>query len=204
MEHAKDKQSELTESKKLALHYMKTLIDVAQESFLILGADLKVLSANPTFYQAFQVSPEDTEGKPVYALGNGQWDIPELRNLMGSILPKKKIITNYEVTHVFETVGKKTMLLSARQIDAVQLIILAIEDITTRKELENKLAENAQELEIRVAKRTAELDDRVKDLETLNKTMVGRELKMIELKKEVDDLKKLVRNGNGNHNGHKE
>ena len=114
---------------------------------------------------------------------------------------------NYEVTHVFETIGKKTVLLNARQIDTVQLIILAIEDITDRKNLEEKLAKHTKGLEIKVAERTMELADRVKELEMINKSMVGRELKMIELKKEIENLKKLVKNGNGkngngkNHNG---
>jgi PAS domain-containing protein len=185
----------------LALHYMKTLADVAREAFLILSPDLKVISANQIFYQSFQVSPKETEGKFIYKLGNGQWNIPGLKNLLEKILPEKKIVTNYEVTHTFETIGEKTMLLNAKQIDSIQLIILAIEDITPRKKLENKLTENAKNLEIEVAQRTVELNERVETLEALNKTMVGRECKMVALKKEITDLKKLTKNGNGNHNG---
>jgi hypothetical protein len=158
-----------------------------------------VVSANPIFYQTFLVSPEKTENKLLYELGNGQWNIPELRNLLERILPDKKIVTNYEVTHFFETIGEKTMLLNAREIDTVQLIILAIEDISPRKTLENKLAEYTKGLEAKVAERTSELTDRVKELETLNKNMVGRELKMIELKKENEELRKLTKNSNGNH-----
>lgn len=202
------KQNELNESKELALHYMKTLVEVARESFLILDADLRVISANPMFYQSFLVTPAETEDKLLYDLGNGQWNIPELKKLLEEVLPKKKTVKDYEVTHSFETIGKKTILLNARQIDAVQLIILALEDITDRKSLEKKLAEYTKGLEVKVAERTRELADRVKELESINKSMVGRELKMVELKKEIENLKKRKngngkngngKNGNGNH-----
>lgn len=189
-------------SKELALHYMKTLVDVARESFLILDAKLRVISANPTFYQNFQVLPEETENKFLYNLGNKQWDIPELRTLLEEILPEKKDVRNYEVTHDFETIGKKTIILNAKQIDAVQLIIFALEDITSRKDIEKKLDEYTKGLEAKVIERTEALADRIKELETLNKSMVGRELKMVELKKEVEELKKRQKNGNGkNGNG---
>jgi|SRR3989338_11599574 len=177
-------------SKELAIHYMKTLVDVARESFLILGADLKVISANPMFYDTFRVEPGETENRYVYKLGNGQWNIVELKSLLEEILPEKKIVKNYEVAHDFETIGRKTMLLNARQIDADQLIILAIEDITARKSLEEQLAEHTRSLETIVAERTKELAGRVQELERINKVMVGREMKMIELKKEIDNLKK--------------
>jgi|SRR3989338_7735446 len=188
--NTKTKQKVNGESQKLALHYMETLVDVARESFLILDSDLRVVSANFVFYQNFQVSKEQTVNVLLYELGNGQWNIPELKNLLEGVLPKKKVVRDYEVTHVFEAIGQKTILLNARQIDTVQLIILAMEDITARKSLENKLNEYTNELEIKVTERTAELEDRIKELEKLNKTMVGRELRMVELKKENEALRK--------------
>lgn len=177
------------ESKALAIHYMKTLVDVARESFLILDSDLKVISANPVFYQTFQVGSVQTENVYLYDLGNGQWNIPELRSLLEKILPEKKVVLNYEVVHNFETIGQKIMQLNAKQIDTVQLIILAIEDITTRKGLENQLSDTVKGLELKIAERTQELTDRVNELEMVNKNMVNRELKMIELKKEIESLK---------------
>lgn len=196
------KQNESSESRELALHYMKTLVEVTREPILILDPSLRVISANPMFYQNFQVSLEKTENILLYQLGNGQWNIPELKKLLEEILPKKKTVKDYVVTHKFETIGEKTILLNARQIDSVQLIILAFEDITDRKSLEKKLAEYTKGLEVKVTERTKELTARVEELESLNKTMVGRELRMVELKKEIEDLKKRVKNGNGkNGNG---
>ena len=196
MENNKVKQ-EQEESQKLALHYMSTLVEVARESFLILDSDLRVLMANPIFYQSFRAIPAKTESRFLYELGNGQWNIPELKRLLEEILPQKKTVENYEVKHNFEAIGEKIMLLNARQIDSVQLIVLAIEDVTVRYELEKRLASHAKDLEAKVVERTQELADRVKDLETLNKTMVGRELKMVELKKEIDALNKQHKNANG-------
>ena len=178
------------DSRELALHYMKTLVDVARESFLILDAKLQVVSVSPTFYENFHVSPEQTENKFVYELGNGQWNIPDLRNLLEEILPQKKVVKNYEVVHDFETIGERIILLNARQVDSVQLIILAIEDITIRRDLEKKLAEYTKGLEDKVRERTEELSNRIKELEELNKSMIGREIKMVELKKEIEELKK--------------
>ena len=96
---------------------------------------------------------------------------------------------DYEVKHVFETIGEKTIILNARRIDTSQLIILAMEDITTRKELEEKLAKYTTGLEVKIITRTKQLADRVSELERTNKAMVGRELKMIELKKEIKKIK---------------
>jgi len=191
---AKDAESkgEIKESKELALHYMQTLVDVARESFLILDAELRVVSANPTFYESFHVRAEETIDQLLYELGNGQWNIVELKKLLEEILPEKKVVKDYQVGHVFETIGAKTMLLNARQIDSVQLIILAIEDITTRVDLETKIAQHSSALEAEVAKRTRELALQITELETMNRSMIGRELKMVGLKEEITELKKKV------------
>lgn len=190
-----------TKSKEVALHYFKTLVEVSRESFLILDSDLRVVLGNPVFYKKFMVKPAQTEMQFIYDLGNGQWNIPELRKMMEEILPKKKVVKDYEVDHVFEDIGKKTIILNARQVDSVQLIILAMEDITYRKIVEEKMAKYTKDLEIKVMERTQQLDDRIKELESVNKSMVGRELRMVELKKEIEKLKKKIKNGNNGKNG---
>ena len=192
MENNKGKISELKGSKDLALHYMETLVEVARESFLILDLDLRVVSANPTFYQNFQVTPTQTVNVLLYDLGNGQWNIPELKRLLEEILPDKKVVKDYEVKHTFETIGEKTILLNARQIDidTVKMIVLAMEDITVRKELEEKLAKYTKGLEVKTVEQTGKLMNQVDELKLLNKVMVGRELKMIELKKKIAELEK--------------
>jgi len=182
---------------------MQTLVDVARESFLILDHNFQVISANPTFYDIFQVLPKETENKLLYNLGNGQWNIPELRMLLGEVLPKKKVVKDYEVKHNFQTIGEKVMRLNAKQIDTVQLIILAIEDITDKERLEEKVAEYTKGLEEKVAEQTKDLKDKIEELEKTNRSMVGRELKMVELKKEVEELKKKTKNGNGKNDNRK-
>jgi two-component system CheB/CheR fusion protein len=184
--------SEESNSRELALHYMETLVDVARESFLILDSNIRVISANPMFYETFKTTPGQTENRLLYELGNGQWNIEELKTLLENILPNKKVVRDYEVTHTFEAIGLKTMELNAREIDTVQLIILAIEDVTVRINLEVKLSQSIKELEAKVEERTQQLNNKIKDLELANKSMVGRELKMIDLKKEIKGLEEEV------------
>ena len=176
------------ESKELALHYFKTLVEVARESFLILDANLRVVSGNPTFYQNFKVTPAQTEGKLLFDLGNGQWNILELKRLLKEVLPERKVVRDYEVTHLFEKIGERTVVLNARQIDSVQLMLLAIEDSTYKKNLEGKLAAYTEGLEKKVAERTSELANKIKDLEKMNRLMIGRELK-----KEIEILQAKIR-----------
>lgn len=186
--------------------YIKTVVDTVREPFLILDEKLIVLSANKTFYLFFHTTKEETENKKVYELGNGQWNITQLKILLEDILPKNTHFEDFKVEHEFPKIGKKIMMLNARQIftknNESPIMLLAMEDITKQIELEDKMKRYTEELTREVAERTTELENRVKELENINKTMVGRELKMLELKKEIENLKKQVKNvnGNGNHN----
>ncbi|MEP7103268.1 MAG: PAS domain-containing protein [Candidatus Dojkabacteria bacterium] len=180
----------------VAWSYIKTVVDTLREPFLILDENLAVLSANKTFYKVFQTTPEVTESKKIYDLGNGQWDIPKLRILLEDILPKNTYFEDFKVEHVFPQIGRRILLLNARRIfrenEKNPIMLLAMEDITKQKELEEQLREYARKLNIEVAHQTKQLELRVVELEKLNETMVGRELKMIELKKELEELKSII------------
>lgn len=179
----------------VAWTYIRTVVDTIREPFLILDEDLKVLSANKTFYSTFHVTVDTTENKKVYDLGNGQWNIPKLRVLLEDILPKNTFFEDFKVEHNFPTIGSKIMVLNARQIythgEERPILLLAMEDVTKQKQLEDQLREYTKTLTTQVAKRTAELEVRVKELERTNKVMINRELKMLELKAELNKLKKL-------------
>jgi diguanylate cyclase (GGDEF)-like protein/PAS domain S-box-containing protein len=135
-----------------ALEYSRGIVDTVREPLLVLDADLSVISANPSFYRAFNVKPEDTEKQHIYDLGNRQWNIPQLRELLENILPKTSSFDNFEVVHDFPDIGRRIMLLNARQIhqkaSRTKLILLALEDITERKELEEKLRDLASHDEL--------------------------------------------------------
>lgn len=104
-----------------------------------MDSDLRVKTANRSFYQMFQVSEDSTAGAFVYDLGNGQWNIPALRILLNEILPKNNIFDNYEIEHTFPDIGHKIMLLNARKFyKDGNNILLAIEDITERKDIEKQ------------------------------------------------------------------
>ncbi len=182
----------LNKEKEIALHYIKTFSDTAREPFLILGSDLRVIGANESFYKNFKVAKEETEGRLVYDLGDGQWDIPELKTLLEDILPKKNTFNDFEVSHQFPQIGYKTMLLNARRLDTTNQILLAIEDITLKRAIEIKLANYTKDLEKGIESKTKELKARVEELSKLNEIMTGRELKMVSLKEEISELKKNV------------
>ncbi|HSW88386.1 MAG TPA: PAS domain-containing protein [Candidatus Saccharimonadales bacterium] len=178
----------------VAWTYIRTVVDTLREPFLILDEELQVLSANKTFYSFFQVIPKETEGKRVYDLGNGQWNIPKLKILLEDILPKNTYFEDFKVEHNFPKIGKRIIILNARRIyrtgEDRPIMLLAMEDITKQKQLEEQLKEYTKKLTIEVAKRTAELELRVRELERTNKIMIGREMKMIELKRELAKYKK--------------
>jgi len=119
--------------------FARHVFDTVREPLIALSLDLKVWLANKSFYDSFKVTPEDTEGRRIYDLGNGQWNIPRLRELLEEIIPYDETFDNFEVDHEFESIGRKLMLLNARRVNSGRLILLAIEDVTERKRIENEL-----------------------------------------------------------------
>ncbi|MEI8138370.1 MAG: ATP-binding protein [bacterium] len=149
---ARDKLREASE-------FAESVINTVREPLISLDQDLRVVAVNRSFCAFFKVKPEETVGQLVYDLGNGQWNIPKLRELLETILPQKTTFDNYEVEHDFSTIGRRIMLLNARQIQRgfgkERIILLAIEDITERKEIEAGL-ENAHEELSRAARAKTE------------------------------------------------
>lgn len=122
--------------------FAQAIVDTVREPFLVLDQDLRVLAASRSFYSAFKVSPDDTQGRLLYALGDGQWDIPKLHLLLEKIVPEHGVMEGYEVEHEFPGVGQRTMLLNARKVfyegGAHTTILLGIEDVTAQRALEHE------------------------------------------------------------------
>jgi PAS domain-containing protein len=164
--------------------YIKTVVDVVREPILILDQGFRVVAANEPFYRMFQVEPKDTEGKIVYELGNGQWDIPALRKLLEDILPQNTFFKGFEVAHEFPFIGRKVMILNARRIHFKEdttselsppIILLAIEDVTEMMIVAETLAGHSKQLEAKLGEQTQKLEIYIKKLE-----------------KEVNELKKKL------------
>src|SRR3954467_6302022 len=123
-------------------NYAQNIVDTVREPLLILDATLRVQSANRAFYQTFHVSAGETEGRLIYELGNGQWDIPDLRTLLEDIVQKSSVFDDFELDHTFPAIGRRVMLLNARKLQAGhhgELLVLAMGDVTERKQAEEAL-----------------------------------------------------------------
>jgi PAS domain-containing protein len=172
--------------------YIRTVVDTATDPFLILDKDLRVLAANKSFYKLFQVEAKDTEYKHVSELGRGEWNIPALNALLAGILPKSTFFNGFEVNREFPSVGKKIMLLNGRRIYKEgetssmfpPIILLAMVDITQMTIIAGELADYASRIE-------KKMDERTKALE----------VDVVQLKKEVGNLKTYTRKKYGKVRG---
>ncbi len=148
---------------KVLLEYANSIIATLREPFLVLDKNLKVISANQAFYTSYRVREKDTADQLLPDLGNKQWNIPRLLQLLKEIIPERKIVRDYEIEHKFEQIGQRVMLLNAQQLripkhvaaaivegeteeseQEEELILLAIEDITERKRLHEELKESEE------------------------------------------------------------
>ena len=120
-----------------ALAYANNIIATLREPFLVLDKSLRIQTANAAFFETFLVSKEETEGRLLFDVGNRQWDIPRLRELLEEVLIQNHSFSGFDVEHDFPTIGRKSMLLNARRFASVdsrpELILLAIEDVTDRR-----------------------------------------------------------------------
>jgi PAS domain S-box-containing protein len=169
-----------------AHEYADSIINTVREPLLALDHDLRVVMANSSFYEVFKTKPEVTLGQLVYDLGDHQWDIPRLRELLETILERHTTFDDYEVEHEFAAIGRRIMLLNARQIRGLsgkeQIILLAIEDITHRRRAEEVLQRHALELEGEVAKKTSALRNALDRIEQTTLDTIYRLAKAAEFK----------------------
>ncbi len=138
--------------------YAQDIVDTVREPLLILDKTLRVQSGNRAFYHTFRVSPDETENRLIYELGNGQWDIPALRTLLEDIVPTSSVFNDFELEHDFPALGRRVMLLNARKLQAGhhgELLVLAMEDVTERRRAE---------VEVAKAKEASEIANRTKSL----------------------------------------
>jgi len=123
--------------------FAESIISTLREPLIVLDSQMNVIKANRAFYNIFKTSEKETIGKSFFKLGNGQWNIPELKLLLENILPSNTSFENFEVQHNFPKIGFKTMLLNARRVysesNKTEFILLAVEDITERKKAEENI-----------------------------------------------------------------
>lgn len=163
--------------------YIKTVVDVVREPMLVLDKDLCVMAANEAFYDSYAVVKKDTEGKSVYALGNGQWDIPVLKKLLDDVATKHTFFKGFQVAHHFPTIGRRVIILNARQIHIIDdnssdsfppIILLAMEDVTDMMIVAESLSKHANAIEEKMALRTQKLEIHIGRLERQMKLMKNK------------------------------
>src|SRR5271170_81729 len=128
----------------------QAIVDTIRDPLLVLDQQLRVVTASRAFCRTFRMNPQDIQGRPVYELGVGQWDIPELRLLLGEVAPQHAVMEAYEVERVFPIIGRRSMLLNAREVfnqGTQKLILLAIEDVTDQRAAEREMAALLQQKE---------------------------------------------------------
>ena len=161
--------------------YAEQIVEAMPFPLTVLMPDLRVKSANQAFYAAFQCHPETTVGRALEKLGNGQWDIPELRQLLLRVLPHREEIASFEMVHDFEGIGPRTLLLHAQPLDGEQLILFGMVDITERKKNEEERELLSRELSHRVKNIFAviqalatQTDGHIQSVEAFKEAFLGR------------------------------
>ena len=130
----------------------EAIVDTVREPLVVLDRDLRVMAASRSFYRTFAVEPRVTQGRKLHLLGDGQWNIPALRTVLEEVIPKHRTVEAYEVEHEFPIIGRRIMLLNARQVfdedGSATAILLAIEDVTQRRDAEREKDEVLRQKEI--------------------------------------------------------
>ena len=178
--------------------YSEAIVSTMHEPMLVLGKDLRVRSANKAFYQKFGVTEDQTEGVLLYDLGDKQWNIPALRELLEEIIPKNSHFYNYEVKHTFSNLGEKVMSLNASRViqnaHREQLILLVIADITEvrhlllEKEMKDKavLKKEIKERKAEKLKLEKAVNQRTKELKEANESLENKNKELLNMNKELE------------------
>jgi PAS domain S-box-containing protein len=131
-----------TPRSKMAKEYAEAILETVREPLVVLSSDLRVLTANRSFYKIFRVTKSETANRFIHELGNEQWNQPKLLQLLNDIITRDSFFQDYELEHDFPTIGKRVVLLNGRRIiqksEKEPMILLAIEDITEKKQLERQ------------------------------------------------------------------
>ncbi|HMG16208.1 MAG TPA: CheR family methyltransferase, partial [Saprospiraceae bacterium] len=166
-----------------ARDYAEAIVATIHEPLLVLDKNLKIRTANSSYYKSFRLNELETEGKLIFEVNNKQWDIPVLRKMLEKILPEKSSFIDLEITHNFSNIGERVMVLNARELKvergSEKLILLAMEDITEvrKKTVELQLKEkellnkDINERKLEKAKLEKAVEERTKDLEKVNKEL---------------------------------
>ncbi len=190
-----------------SLNYAESIIATLREPFLVLDDELKVRTANRRFYEVFEVAPEETESQFIYDLGNQQWNISKLRNLLAEVLSNNHPVHDFEIDHEFPLIGRRIMKLNARRLKSVNhrpdLILLAFEDITERRHSSDllrwserryrRLFESAKDGILILEARTGKITDANPYIEQLlgyaADELLGKELWQIGLFQDIEESK---------------
>jgi two-component system CheB/CheR fusion protein len=143
--------------------YAESIVATIREPLLILDRNMQVRTANKSFYEKFNLSEEETEGRSLYMLGSGEWDIPALRIALGILLSREERITDIEISYPIKGAAPRTLLLNASRIyrkdNAEALILLAVEDVSEARKREDEQKRFSEELTKQVEQRTASLKE---------------------------------------------
>ena len=170
-------------------------VDTVRESLLVLDGDLRVVSANRSFYTTFQTTAAATEGRLVYDLGSGVWNNPALRELLERIVPEHGVMDNFEVEQDFPTIGPRTMLLHARKVfyqgDLNTTLLLAIEDITDRRIAERLLQSLSEQKDMLLSEMSHRVANSLQIIASIL-LLKARSVQSVETREHLEDAHRRV------------
>ncbi|HEU4488379.1 MAG TPA: histidine kinase dimerization/phosphoacceptor domain -containing protein [Actinomycetota bacterium] len=173
----------------------RAIVDTVHEPLLVLNEQLRVVVASRSFYTTFQIGPEETQGKLLYDLSDGEWNIAALRLLLDRIVPASEVMEDFEVEQVFPRIGRRTMLLNARRVYSAgsepPTILLAFEDITERRTSERALKSLLEQKDILLAEMSHRVANSLQIIASIL-LMKARNVKSDETRHHLEDAHRRV------------